>query len=186
MTSDDLATSTGTLLETPESLLIEYMNEQYAAARQQQSLRTQTLAIFASAGAVIFINSLNTTMDSRAPTFFGAVLILLGLASAAMTLIFYRGNRLHAETATACRKLLAKSMEADPVHVRSAVGRVAKPPRYNPKFKDVKAAITTVIEEKRNEPDKSVGMKLDQLLSLALFSIPILLIVGGLLRIVLK
>ena len=170
--SEAAATVSGSRAVGPDvTLMIEYMNEQYAAARHHQALRAQTTAFLVAASSVLFGRALEETSPSQIALLGYGLLVVAFLAALTIS-AFYRANRLHSETATACRKLLAKASSdahassrpfeySDPIWVRVEVEKYAKMPGYNPrltpewKAEVIKGVAKSTLRLKYDDPDPS-------------------------------
>lgn len=144
------------------------------------------MAFLLSASAALFGIALGKGTASPHAGGIGYSLIAIGAVATLAGLVFYRGNRLHSETAAACRKLLAKVStddatpgpfpESDPIWVRRKVEQAARFPFYNP---DIGSVLEK--QESKKAATRKKLLKIEQVLSLVFFLVPIFIIGAGIL-----
>jgi len=94
-------------------LLRDYMNEHYAAARNQQMMRLQAMALYVSASSILFVQAVLHYPDRLAGYVIGAVLLLLAILCLYQNTVFHRANRYHVEVARQARKQLTKILNGE-------------------------------------------------------------------------
>ena len=87
------------------TLLLEYLKEQYAQARQHETLRTNcTTFLTASSGLILGFNSKNGDLSGN--MYFGLLIFLNGLANYQINKSHFFGNRFHTTVAKYVRTQL--------------------------------------------------------------------------------
>jgi hypothetical protein len=180
--------SRGSAFRPADQLMIEYMNEHYEAARHHQTLRAETAALMTAAATFLFGKAF-----SKSPTYpvdyLGYALLAVGMIAFVANRRFHGANRLHSETATVCRKLLAKTTgENDPVWVREAVKRAMNRVGHNPKLDDVLEAAEEIKREKAEliaaGKQAKKPPKIEDVLSIIFDIVPLAILAAGILVIV--
>jgi hypothetical protein len=192
----------GTANARDTALLRDYMNEHYAAARHQQTLRVQSLALLFSASNLIFIQAiLNLDRKFQIPqtvyfvesgAIMGFSLISIAIVSWYFNKHFHQANRYHIEVAKRARNTYRdqillqsgtkiKSEIEDPNLIGEAVRLVFENNLPKCKWGDAYK------EELANVKDhgKESKLKLGELLHRTLYAIPLMIGSAGCILLVL-
>lgn len=100
--------------ESPKdyTLLRDYMNEHYAAARHQQALRVQSLTLLSALAGVLFSNGILHYGDELVAWTYGVGLLIIALAAIFLNSHFHRANRYHVEIARRARNAMSDGLKA--------------------------------------------------------------------------
>lgn len=89
---------------------LDYLRENYNAARHHQTMRIATTAFFLATAGVLASKAVDSSPEKL--PWIGAVLIIVGMLSLALNILFHRANRLHVEIASWTRHILCIGKEA--------------------------------------------------------------------------
>jgi hypothetical protein len=92
-------------------LIIEYMNEHYAAARHHQTMRMQMLAIFSAAASLLFSRGVTGAAPARG--ILGITLLLIAALSSFLNHRFSKANRYHVEVAKRARDAISSELSSE-------------------------------------------------------------------------
>ncbi len=161
-------------------LLRDYMNEHYAAARNQQMLRLQGMALYVSASSILFVQAVLSYPNRFAGYVIGAVLLLLATFCLYQNTVFHRINRYHVEIARQARKQVTKILSGGMSLAQNDPNLIGEVVRCNlgVRLKDEE------FERQLNDAHKGLlaqsTIKIEGWLHRSLFPIPILIGLAGL------
>jgi hypothetical protein len=93
------------------TLLLEYLKEQYAQARQHETRQTASITFLTAAAGVILGFAFKDDISHAQTIFTGATVFLIGLASLMISEAHYKGNRFHTALAGQTRRALEAAVD---------------------------------------------------------------------------
>ncbi|WP_417681264.1 hypothetical protein [Roseibium sp.] len=165
-------------------LLRDYMNEHYAAARNQQMLRMQGMALYVSASSILFVQAILNFRNDFAVYTIGGVLILLAALCLYQNLVFHRTNRYHVEIARHSRKQITKILSGGSSLAQNDPNLIGEVVRSNRGLRLDDEEFEHQLDCAVRKTLKKSNFKVESRLHRSLFAIPVIIGFAGLMLVV--
>jgi|EndMetStandDraft_6_1072998.scaffolds.fasta_scaffold72111_2 hypothetical protein len=160
-------------------LLRDYMNEHYAAARNQQMMRLQAMALYVSASAILFVQAVLHYTNHVAGYVIGAVMLLLAALCLYQNTVFHRANRYHVEVARQARKQITNVLKGGASLAQNDPNLIGEVVRSNFGIKLTDDVFEKCLNEASQDRLPKSSFKVEGWLHRSLFIIPVLIGLGG-------
>ena len=149
-------------LEFERSVLMAYMVEQYEAAREHSAAHREMIAFLFATASVLALEAMKAEHNVVFRLILSGIVVSIGIYAHCSGKRHQHANRLHSETATACRKLLSGNMvgkhrSCDPIIIRRSVEKLQEQDA-NPSLTAI-VAMLPELEEERNQASSQVPQK---------------------------